>query len=266
VLVYVFRAAGVSVLSGGASRKNDMSISRDSKAWIASILQSCVLNSPVKECRLLTLGRQSVEGFGLNSEAWFAEQGFSGVDSLDVSEHEGATYVCDLNQDIPPNLRGRYDVVYDGGTMEHVFDVRMFLSNCGSLVSGGGFVIHSVPVNNFVNHGFWQISPTALLSFYRLNGFVARGIGFYHSVKGENREGGLFWSESDQDILRLLLASRIVFPETYNSRYLITMTVVVQKHRDVDRFLTPTQPFYSAEFSGESFGGLKGLVSFVDNR
>jgi hypothetical protein len=81
------------------------------------------------------------------------------VDSLDATNYEQATIVADLNQPIPQNLHGQYDLVYDGGTLEHVFNVPQALRNIMSLAKVGGTVVIQTMANNWLGHGFYQFSP-----------------------------------------------------------------------------------------------------------
>src|SRR5512145_477284 len=55
------------------------------------------------------------------AESVFKALGAKQVSSLDFSAYEGASFVHDLNQPIGPDLHERFDTVYDGGTLEHVF-------------------------------------------------------------------------------------------------------------------------------------------------
>src|SRR4051794_11747405 len=85
--------------------------------------------------RLCTLGRQDVrpdnveiakaiEASGLECRVGgnlYERLHFDNVESLDLSDFEGATHIFDLNtQGVPTVLRERFDVVYNGGTIEHV--------------------------------------------------------------------------------------------------------------------------------------------------
>src|SRR5437763_3852117 len=54
--------------------------------------------------------------------ALFRALGFTSVESLDASDYEGADIVWDLNKAVPDSLKAKYDVVFDGGTSEHVFN------------------------------------------------------------------------------------------------------------------------------------------------
>jgi hypothetical protein len=97
------------------------------------------------------------------------------VDSLDISDYEGATVLHDMNQPVPPSLHGQYDVVIESGSLEHVFDFPTAVLNCMHMVKLGGSVFLSLPVNNFVGHGFYQFSPELFFRvFSRSNGFFVR--------------------------------------------------------------------------------------------
>lgn len=97
--------------------------------------------------------------------------------TLDVSPYEGADIVADLNFPVPPELVGRFGLIVDGGTMEHVFDIRQGMKNTADMLRAGGRALHTTPVNNYVNHGFVQISPTFYYDYYVENEFDdVRGI------------------------------------------------------------------------------------------
>jgi SAM-dependent methyltransferase len=99
--------------------------------------------------------------------------GASEVDSIDHSAYEGARFVHDLNQPIPSALRGQYDTVFDGGSLEHIFNVPQALANCSALCRPGGQVLHVLPANNQCGHGFWQFSPELFFSLYsEKNGYA----------------------------------------------------------------------------------------------
>jgi len=87
------------------------------------------------------------------------------VHSCDVSEFEGASIVHDLNYPIPENFREKFDVVIDGGTLEHVFNFPVAIKNAMELVKQNGRLILFTPSNNYLGHGFYQFSPEL---FYRI--------------------------------------------------------------------------------------------------
>ena len=105
---------------------------------------------------------------------------FLGVESLevlDVSEYEGATILHDLNRPIPETLRGGFDAVIDGGSLEHVFNFPTAIANLMQLVRVGGSVFVSTPANNLCGHGFYQFSPEVMFRVFAPdNGFELRGV------------------------------------------------------------------------------------------
>jgi SAM-dependent methyltransferase len=85
--------------------------------------------------------------------------GASEVDVLDVSDYEGAQVLHDLNEPIPDGLKGTYDTVFDGGTLEHVFHYPTALRSCMELLRPGGRLVTTVVANQVLGHGFYQFSP-----------------------------------------------------------------------------------------------------------
>ncbi|MBS1634828.1 MAG: class I SAM-dependent methyltransferase [Bacteroidetes bacterium] len=106
------------------------------------------------------------------SEPLFKLLGAKEVNSLDFSDYEGASIIHDLNKPIPEALHNKFSVVFDGGTIEHVFNFPVCIENCMKLLKPGGHFIGITPCNNLMGHGFYQYSPEL---FYRVfseeNGF-----------------------------------------------------------------------------------------------
>lgn len=107
-----------------------------------------------------------------NSDAFFSLLGAQKVDALDASNYEDASIIHDLNDPLPPSLRAQYDLVFDGGTLEHVFNFPVAIRNAMEAVRIGGHLLLHTPTNNYCGHGFYQFSPEL---FYRVltqeNGF-----------------------------------------------------------------------------------------------
>jgi hypothetical protein len=106
------------------------------------------------------------------AEPFLRKLGAGEVDSLDVSEYESATILHDMNQPLPEAYHGRFSLVMDGGSLEHVFHYTTALKNCMEAVAPGGHFLTVTPANNLLGHGFYQISPEL---FFRaldpVNGF-----------------------------------------------------------------------------------------------
>lgn len=101
-------------------------------------------------------------------ETFFHKIGVKEVDSFDFSSFENASYIHDFNLPIPKDFHSKYDMVVDGGTLEHIFDFPNALRNCFKLLRKDGIFISSTPTNNQCGHGFYQFSPELYFSLCRL--------------------------------------------------------------------------------------------------
>jgi hypothetical protein len=106
-------------------------------------------------------GKPAEEGRKGFSEAFLEGELTAGTyESLDVDEYQGAEIICNLNQPIDERLKGSYDLILDLGTLEHLSNLSTALSNIFDMLKEGGTYFFSVPCNNWVDHGFFQFSPT----------------------------------------------------------------------------------------------------------
>ncbi len=111
----------------------------------------------------------------ISDQELFAGLGFDRLLALDANAYERPDVVCDLNKsEIPPQLIGRFDLVFDGGTLEHVFDVAQALRTVCRFTKPGGRVVHVSPLSNCVDHGFYSFSPTLFVDFYAANNWIIR--------------------------------------------------------------------------------------------
>lgn len=108
----------------------------------------------------------------LDDKSFFRLLGCERVESADVSDWEGADHILDLNLPLPAGLAGRYDTVFEAGTLQHIFDLPQVFANIHALLREGGRVIHGMaPSTNHVDHGFYMFSPTLFHDFYAANGW-----------------------------------------------------------------------------------------------
>jgi SAM-dependent methyltransferase len=102
----------------------------------------------------------------------FARLGLAATESLDIDAVAGATHLFDLNRgDTPEPLVGRFDLVVNGGVLEHVFHLPNALAHITRMLREDGVALHVLPCNNWADHGFYQFSPTLMFDYYRAAGF-----------------------------------------------------------------------------------------------
>ncbi len=126
--------------------------------------------------------RQMMNDF--DSYKFFHWLGFDEVKALDYSDYEGAEILVDLNKPIDTRQIGKFDIVYNGGTLEHVYNVPQAMIDIGSLLKDEGIVIHDVPAANFSNHGFYTFSPTFFDDYYKANGYNVEQLYLFNHVEG----------------------------------------------------------------------------------
>ena len=84
---------------------------------------------------------------------------FEAADYMDVSGYEDANIIHDLNMNVLAYLYGKYDLVIDGGTIEHIFNVPAASKNVNKMLHVGGYFLAFNPCNNWVGHSFYQFVP-----------------------------------------------------------------------------------------------------------
>lgn len=103
--------------------------------------------------------------------------------TLDISNYQGATIIQNLNSDLSVANRSICDVVIDLGTLEHCSRVDKALSNIFALLRDSGIYIFALPANNWLDHGFFQFSPTFFKDLCRENSSL-KLIDIRYSIQG----------------------------------------------------------------------------------
>jgi hypothetical protein len=163
------------------------------------------------------------------------------VKAIDYSDYEGADIVHDLNKPIPSALENAFDLIIDGGTIEHIFDVRQTMMNLTRMLKVGGRIIHMSPANNYVGHGFYQFSPTFFYDYYGTNEFVdLRGYLIQHNTYQRHNTR---WEVFE---LNPLSDSYIA---NNNSLKSLLVVFVAEKHTASTADRIPVQAFYEKTYA-----------------
>lgn len=170
--------------------------------------------------------------------------GSKNIQSVDGSDFEGATIVHDMNQPLPETHYGKYDFVFDGGTLEHVFHFPTALKSAMQAVKVGGHLLLHTPTNNYCGHGFYQLSPEL---FFRAlspqNGFkMKRMIAF------EAMPGATWYEVSDPEAVH----HRV---EVAYARQRILLLVLAERTYEAEIFsTTPQQSDYASRWQDHAQG------------
>lgn len=173
------------------------------------------------------------------AEQFFASLGLTDVSAMDVSDFEGADVIFDLNEPTPPTaLLQRFGLILNGGTLEHVFHVPNALSNLSAMLRPGGAILHVLPCNNWVDHGFYQFSPTLIFDYYSAMGYEVLESAM--AIFNPRRHGGHQWEVRPASI-GFLGAGRA--GQLDDRTYLLTM-LVRRGAASLERAI-PVQSFYA---------------------
>ena len=122
------------------------------------------------------------------TEGLFAALGADQVTSLDIGTD------CDLSADLTDDFAsnkamrpyfGRFDVIIDYGTSEHVFNFTQALVNAYNLLADNGVYIFDLPLSGWASHCLYQFTPSYFLSvgaspYFDLTHY------FFHRKRGES--------------------------------------------------------------------------------
>jgi len=81
------------------------------------------------------------------------------VESIDITPRDEATVMADLNEPIPESMHSTFTAVFDGGSLEHIFNAPLALRSYMEALSPGGHLMIQTCGNGFFGHGFYQFSP-----------------------------------------------------------------------------------------------------------
>lgn len=166
--------------------------------------------------------------------------GATHLDAVDASDYEGASIVFDMNRPAPASLRGRFTLLVDGGTLEHIFDVPQALRNVASMLRVGGHFVSINGTNNFMGHGFYQFSPELFFRvFCAENGFELEAL-----TLTETHRDSYWFEASDPALVRQRLEVVNGYP-TY-------IMVRARKTADVELFCNPPQ---QSDYRDQSWQG-----------
>jgi len=153
------------------------------------------------------------------SENLFKILGAKVIDSFDYSNYENCTFVCDMNKAIDDKFKNKYDLVFDGGTLEHVFNFPVAIKNCMEMLKVDGYFISVTCCNNFPGHGFYQFSPELFFRiFNQENGFEILNLFI--------SENNIWYEVKNPEEVK----SRVIFRNNHETSLLVFAKKVAEKN------------------------------------
>jgi hypothetical protein len=83
------------------------------------------------------------------------------------------TVILDLNFDsVPDDMIGHYDVVFNFGTTEHIFNQWNCFEFVHDSLKVGGVVYHQLPASGYLDHGYYCYTPLFFQEMAQANNYV----------------------------------------------------------------------------------------------
>lgn len=137
------------------------------------------------------LSRTTYRNF-VHQKTLFETLGFQrkNVISLDFSDYEHADIIHDLNKPISKKLESKYDIIFDSGSVEHVFSIEKALRNFVSMLKPRGLIIQHSPID-MIDHGYYNFTAELFEDFFTVNNFEIKFssyITWYHHSLGKEEK------------------------------------------------------------------------------
>jgi hypothetical protein len=102
--------------------------------------------------------------------------------AIDIDDSPGSI-ALDLNYDsAPDHTRGKYQLVTNFGTTEHVANQLNAFKVIHDLTAAGGIMIHHLPMQGMLNHGLVNYNPKFFWMLARSNGYKFLDIDIFGST------------------------------------------------------------------------------------
>ncbi len=114
--------------------------------------------------------KQNADCNYISDTAFFKMLGVEHIDAIDHSDFEGANVICDICGDIPKELYGQFDFIFNGSVLDNVWDPPQALRNVSRLLSPKGRVVH-VETATACRYNYTALSPSWYFDYYVVNNF-----------------------------------------------------------------------------------------------
>ena len=95
-------------------------------------------------------------------------------DKLTAIDLHGTPAARQIDLNYPVALGEQFDIVLNGGTGEHVFNIHQFVRSTHEFTKPGGLMMHIMPFRGWLDHGFYSFNPTFYWDLALANDYAIR--------------------------------------------------------------------------------------------
>lgn len=165
---------------------------------------------------------------------------FDEVHSLDAFDADDPTILHDMNKKIPEEHHNKYDVVFDVGSMEHVFDIKQFVENCINMTKENGTLIIYDALLGWHNECFYNFQTPFFFDVFKSNGF--EDISVYLNYFPKYHDFG----DRETTWVRFHHGDRVQFRK---KNYCTHILFIAKKAKTLPEFVIPLQGYYTEYYN-----------------
>lgn len=126
------------------------------------------------------------EDVAVSPETFYKSMGFETYKCIDADGRNNSL-VFDLNKDISKTYGffEKFDLVTNHGTTEHCFDQLSNFRNIHNLCKAQGIMLHGLPFQGYINHGFYNYHPYFFKNLADANNYEILGM-WLHEYPAES--------------------------------------------------------------------------------
>lgn len=113
------------------------------------------------------------------SPALFRVLGYDIYRSVDLFDTR-ADWQIDLND--PAVIPEKFDLVTNGGTGEHIFNIAAMFKFVHDVLRPGGIALHSMPALGEFDHGFWNVHPSLYFDLAAANDYIIEDMVYVDNI------------------------------------------------------------------------------------
>jgi len=101
----------------------------------------------------------------ITDRSFFAAFADCRVEAIDVSAYEGAEIIHDLSTPVPDDLKDQFDFIFDGSTLDNVFNAAIAMQNIHDLLKPHGRCV-MINWSNSTPSAYSMLSPDWFMDFF----------------------------------------------------------------------------------------------------
>lgn len=190
------------------------------------------------------------DGTYVSDKQLFALLGITNVHALDVTDYENAEVIHNLNFPIAKNLENQYDYIIDGGTFDHLFDIKTAFENITQMLKDNGTLLMWNGASNFTGAAYISYAPDFFWDYFIENKFTDVRVYLAELRRQAQNNNYMFY--------KYLGASKFEgHSDTFFSPFLQMTVVMATKSKDTTIGVVPIQSFYRPSDREQTFDAKK---------